>query len=363
MNEPESTLLDWSEPLARQIRGGSWAEQGVATYRLILVAVDSGDWVVAEELTDYFMVEAGVCFKIYRQWSRDIGDLLIEWGVAKEEVENRCRDLARLLAHPDGRGFDPEEQWGRVEAARDATRSALQAHDTGTSLAELENLVEQWRQCHDRDVDLIAGLMNEVVERFGEPALGRMYDAILVPWFNERYALFDVDDHEWVDAMHLNLQVAFEAMRGHLCGPGRRGDVEFEERGDRYVLSFDPCGSGGRQVRGDEIEGTPPRHESPYAWPLTQEPAVLNHFEPGVCHYCAHCILLTEVMPMRAFGYPVRAVDPPRLVADGQPPQKCSWTVFKDPEAVPEEYYTRVGMTRPEQIGSRACGGDPTLVT
>lgn len=360
MNAATPTPLEWSGPLGRQVRGGSWSEQGVATYRLIRAALESEDWASAEELTDYFMVEAGVCFKIYRQWSRDIADLLIDWGVSREEVENCFQDLARLLTHPDGREFDPQEQWDRTEAARFTTQSALRAHQIDGSLAELENLVEQWRQCHDRDVDRIAGLMNEIVTRFGEPALGRMYDAILVPWFNERYVLFDVDKHDWADAVHLNLQVAFEAMRGHLCGPGRRGDVEIEEREDRYVMSFDPCGSGGRQVRGDEIEDTSPRHKSPYDWPLTQEPAVLNHFEPGVCHYCAHCILLTEVMPMRAFGYPVRAVDPPRPVTEGQPPQKCSWTVFKDPEGVPDDYYTRVGMVRPEQIGSRACGGDPT---
>lgn len=352
--------LEWSESLRRRIRGGSWPEQAVATYRLIVESCDSQDWETARELMTYFLVEAGVCYKIYRQWGADIAELLVEWGVERAEVEKLRADLAQLLAHPDGRPFDAVSQWDRVNEAHQLAIQATQEQDAPSSLEHLDALVEHWRQCHDRDVDLISGLMNEIVVRFGEPALGRMYDRILVPWFNERYALFDVDKNDWAAAVHLNLQVAFEAMRGHLCGTGRRGDVEFEERSDRYVLSFDPCGSGGRQVRGDEIEHTPPRREAPYDWPLTQEPAVWNHFEPGVCHYCAHCILLTEVMPMRAFGYPVRAVDPPRPVAKGQPPAKCSWTVFKDPSAVPEEYYSRVDMARPEGIGSSLRGGDPT---
>lgn len=355
--------LEWSEPLARKIRGGSWAEQGVATYRLIVESINSEDWDTAGELTTYFLVEAGVCFKIYRQWSADIAELLAEWGVDRGEVERLLVDLAQMLAHPDGRPFDAVSQWDRVKKAQQAALGTMQEEDGPSSLRHLDELVEQWRQCHDRDVDLISGLMNEIVVRFGEPALGRMYDRILVPWFNERYALFDVDKNDWASAVYLNLQVAFEAMRGHLCGPGRRGDVEFEERSDRYVLSFDPCGSGGRQVRGDEIEHTPPRREAPYNWPLTQQPAVWNHFEPGVCHYCAHCVLLTEVMPMRAFGYPVRAVDPPRPVPEGQPPAKCSWTVFKDPSSIPDQYYSRVGMARPNDIGSGLCGGNPTKIS
>src|SRR5262249_2870440 len=139
--------------------------------------------------------------------------------------------------------------------------------------AALEELVEQWRQCHDRDVDHLTGLMSVVVERLGEQALADMYDALLVPWFNARYAEFDVDSHPWAQSLVLNLTVAFEAMRGHLCGPGRRGDVDFEEQDDRYVLRFAPCGSGGRTVRGDDLEGTPPRDHAPYLWPLTREPA------------------------------------------------------------------------------------------
>ncbi len=80
-----------------------------------------------------------------------------------------------------------------------------------------------------------------------------------------------------------------------------------------------------------------------------------------MCVYCAHCIVLKEIMPIDAFGYPVRAIDPPRYPANAD--AKCSWTMFKDPAQVPEEYYTRVGRTRPSAIGSKACGGVPRPVS
>jgi len=352
-----ANLFEWNHVLGRAIRSGGWAEQGVATYHLLQSAVTDGDAKRVAELTDYFLVEADVCYRLYRQWSNDLRALLVDWGMSPEALAAREAEIFALLQHPDGRPWDHEQQWQRVHAvAADVVRAARTG---GPAAGLVDELVEEWRQCHDRDVDHISGLMNEVVVRHGEAAIGAMYDTILRPWFDARYSEFDVDKHDWKEAMRLNLLVAFEAMRGHLCGPGRRGDVECVETDDRVVLSFDPCGSGGRQVRGDAVEGTPPRDAAPYEWPQTQEPAAWNHFEPGVCNYCAHCVVLTEIMPMRAFGYPVRAVDPPRPVPAGQAPQRCSWTVFKDPAAVPQEYYDRVGLSRPAGIGSAACGGDP----
>src|SRR5215203_6737162 len=113
------------------------------------------------------------------------------------------------------------------------------------------------------------------------------------------------------DLLETLMLVACEAMRGHLVGPERTGDMELVELEDRFVLRFDPCGSGQRTVRGDWIERTPARMEPPYNWAVTQEKHSWNHYTPGVCLYCSHCIILMEEMPMDRFGYPVRVIDPP----------------------------------------------------
>jgi hypothetical protein len=135
--------------------------------------------------------------------------------------------------------------------------------------------------------------------------------------------------------------------------------MELIETEDRFILRFDPCGSGQRTIRGDWIEGTPSRMEAPYGWTVTEEPHTWNHNQPGVCLYCAHCIILMEEMPMDRFGYPVRVVDPPVYPDTNKDPnvrQKCQWQMFKDPTQVPEEYYTRVGRTKPAAFGSKAHG-------
>lgn len=359
---PPTGFLEEHPLLGRRIRGGPWEEQGVATSRLIAAAVADGHWETAAELARYFVTEAEVCYRLYRQWTDDLRDFLLEQGLSQAELDDVEAAIDAVLVLPDGSPWCPTQAWGTFEAQVDAFVEAA-AERTATT-TQLDGFVESWRRCHDRDVDHISGLMNQVVLRFGEAAIGPMYDRVLLPWFTARYSQFDVDRHPWSEALTVNMMVAFEAMRGHLCGPGRRGDVEFEELADRYVIRFDPCGSGGRTTRGDEIEATPPRMQAPYDWPETKEPAPWNHYEPGVCVYCAHCVVLTEIMPVDAFGYPVRAVDPPRYGVsepDGRP-ARCAWTMFKDPARVPDEYYTRIGRRRSEDIGSVARGGVPRPV-
>ena len=72
-------------------------------------------------------------------------------------------------------------------------------------------------------------------------------------------------------------------------------------------------------------------------------------------------------MPIDRFGYPVRVIDPPVYPDSDRDPerrQKCQWQMFKDPTNVPEEYYARVGRTKPSHFGSVAQGsGDLPEVT
>jgi hypothetical protein len=187
-----------------------------------------------------------------------------------------------------------------------------------------------------------------------------MWDKVLLPLFAWRYEKFDIDKYPWDDGLEVLMLVACEAMRGHLVGPERTGDFELIETDDRYILRFDPCGSGGRMVRGDVIEGTPPRTEEPYNWSVSQEPHTWNHGKIGVCHYCTHCVRLMEEIPMDRFGYPVRVIDPPAAgeTEENGKPAKCQWQMFKDPTAVPEEYYERVGRTKPSEFGSKANAAD-----
>jgi hypothetical protein len=346
--------IGFSDVLGRRVRLGRWEDQKVSTYRVIEQALQAGDGLTAADHAHYFTDEANVCFSLYRQWIRDLRGFLARQGVPADEVAAIDAEVVSKLDLPDGSSFDPFRHWDAVGAAQRQLIAACHRGDTQAGLQALAEMKELWRQTHDRDVDHTYGLMSAIQERFGADGIAAMYQDLLVPLFAWRYQKFDVDKYPWDEGLEVLMLVACEAMRGHLVGPERTGDFELVELEDRYVLRFDPCGSGGRTLRGDAIEGTPARMEPPYSWEVAKEPASWNHFTPGVCLYCAHCVVLMEEIPMDRFGYPVRTVTPP-IYGETEPdggPKKCTWEMFKDPTAVPEEYYERVGRTKPAVFGS-----------
>jgi hypothetical protein len=172
---------------------------------------------------------------------------------------------------------------------------------------------------------------------------------VLDPYLRERYGPFDVRERPYEETLFRNAYLSSEAMRGHLCGPGRRGDLEISEDDEKIVVAFDPCGSGGCQQRGDPIEGSGSRHAAPYDFGVTTERHDWAWNEQGVCYYCAHCCFALELWPAEQWGHPVRVVDSPLYgESQSQTPKKCTWTVYKTLEAIPLEAYTRIGRSKPQ---------------
>lgn len=345
------TRLTWSDELGKRVRTGDWDDQVVPTVVKIREAIEVGRGEDAAQLVDYFMEEAKVIHAIYLVWYPGFVEWLREAGVDDEELDAEIQRLKRLLAHPDGRPFEPEDRWldlGR-EAGGLANLLRAGAIETGEALASLEALREAWRQVHDRWVDLVSGVLNLAARRFGEEALEDLYRHTLEPYIQERYMVYDLRVHEYEDTVFRNLYTTIEAMRGHLGGPDRLGDMEIDEYDDRWVVAFDPCGSGGRSSRGDLVEGTGPRPEAPYEFGVTQDEHDWSWNETGICYYCAHCCFALELLPAERWGHPVRVVDSPRYPDEtrGAEPAKCTWTIYKSIEAIPEEAYVRIGRTKP----------------
>ena len=74
----------------------------------------------------------------------------------------------------------------------------------------------------------------------------------------------------------------------------------------------------------------------------------------GVCLYRAHCCALSEINPIRRFGYPARVVEPPFANENGKRAH-CTWWIYRDPSLVPDEVYRRTGNVKPAAIGSAAA--------
>ncbi len=357
-----TTHLAWSPTIGKRVRTGTWQEQTTPTLDAARAAlVEAGDEFglragrreVAAQLVDSFMEEAKVVYLIYKVWTAGFLDWLTAQGVTDAERDAEMDRLRKLLAYPDGTPLDAEARWAELSALAGRVAGGIRASALTMADAEplLAQLGEGWRQLHDRYADVMAGVLAYVARRFGEARLEDCYRSVMEPYIQERYMAFDTRVTPYAETLERNLYLVLEAMRAHMCGPKRDGTVGLEEHDDRWVVSFDPCGSGGRSMRGDEIEGTGSRVLAPYEFGVTQEPHDWAWGETGICYYCAHCCLALEKLPMERWGEPVRVVDPPRWGGSPDAPEtrrQCTWTVYKSLEAIPESVYQRVGHRKPQ---------------
>jgi hypothetical protein len=356
------THLAWSDTIGKRVRVGDWAEQTVPTLEAARLALaEAGDEFglkagrreTAAQLVDYFMEEAKIIYVIYRSWTAGFLDWLAGQGVGEGERDAEIQRLCRLLAFPDGTPLDPASRWEALGTAAGSLANGIRSYDLPMAQAteRMDSLRDDWRRLHDRYADLMSGVLAFVAKRFGEASLEDCYRFVLEPYIQERYMVFDVREHDYETTVERNLYLVFEAMRAHLVGPARDGKMGFEEFDDRFVVSFDPCGSGGRSLRGDEIEGTGSRVLEPYEFGVTQEAHDWSWNEKGICYYCAHCCFTLEKLPEERWGHPVRVVDPPIWGGSADAPstrKQCTWTVYKSLEAIPESVYARTGRTKPQ---------------
>jgi hypothetical protein len=341
--------------VGRPARTGPWDAVAGSTGRAVVQAAEAGHRDRAVELFDYWAGrEAEPVVAVYLGW---VPDLLAWLGqrlgpsleqVALESVRADAGNsakaavatLASLVSNRVPRG-DPrwaaalEEAAGLGEwrqtadhACREA-RAALSGGAAGVAAA-VERAVAVYRDVHDAYADWTWALLTAVQRHVGEVFVGdAITDTVGQAVIKARTSL-DVLAAMTPEEVAL---LTAESMRAHFSGPDRMGDVEIAEEPDRYVLSFDPCGSGGRMRREADDDGRHGAAVEAYPWTWGQK---------GVCLYCAHCSVVNEIIPMQAIGRPKRVTEYPR-----QPGDKCRWLIYKDPADIPDEFYQRVGVAPP----------------
>ena len=356
-----ATHLTWSDAVGKRVRSGDWADQAISTAVKIEEELRAGGNDLglaggrrenAAQLVDYYMEEAKVVYVVYRVWTTGFQEWLLEQGVTSTELDAELERLARLLAFPDGTPLEREPRWEALGQRAGRLAHGIRGYDLSIedAIEELHGVEEDWRQLHDRMADLMAGILAFVVGRFGEARLEDCYRAIMEPYLQERYMPFDVRV-KLHTSPRLTATCTSASKRCALTSSDGTVGATSSSRSTTIASSsrFDPCGSGGRIMRGDEKEGTGPRVLAPYEFGVIEEPRDWTWNETGVCHYCAHCNLALSTIPAERWGHPVRTVDPPLWRGEGAPEtvRKCQWTVWKSLEAIPEREYERIGRTKP----------------
>jgi hypothetical protein len=219
----------------------------------------------------------------------------------------------------DGPGGDYEEMI-----------AAIRGDDYAEAAARFDSYFRRMQLIHDLLVDLASLIISAIREHFGQQTAGDvLYEAFTTGSFYEGlWAL--------VSRMSAEERAAFLAdhLRAHFSGAAREGSAQVIEEPDRYRLVFAPCGSGGamrqRTAKLEPSAAAPLPEASRQTWFRAGE-------VPG---YCSHCAI-NELESIRRLGYPAMVTQ-----FNPDPNQPCGWTVYKDPNLIPDECFERLGCRK-----------------
>lgn len=372
-------VLAFSGFLNRLVRVDPPLEQGRATVRLVRQALATGEPAEAVALIEYLIKEQEIGHEIFARWTERMVKYLLEheprqtlrevhaatmqpwlgttvtpylsaienqvpalevqgeqvaytWNGAIEVKLDRQGDTYPLVVLERGEKFAPVH---RLDAS---LRAALLANDPVAD-SRIDEVMFKNRLVHEVYCDWCWALLTQIRDTYGEDRFGAAMRETMEDWIAVRYKdLVDMSPEEL-------LQLTVEGLRGEFFGAELLGDVEVTEEADRYVLAFDPCGTGGRMRRGVPQLGTPPRTEMPYNFGVSQTAQPWSWNEKGVCLYCTHCADINELLPLDRIGRPMRVTEHPR-----NPQDKCRWFIYKKPELIPHEVYERFGRIRPHHF-------------
>jgi hypothetical protein len=229
----------------------------------------------------------------------------------------------------------PTTQESRWNEWRSTINVTIDRHNLDGFHRLLDEHLDEARLIHDIECDWAWALLTVIARAWGEDILGEVLRVTEEPWVTVRYD--KLRDMQVEDSLRLTV----EGMRGHFSGPNRAGTISIADEPDRYVLSFDACGTGGRMRRGDPTVGSGSRLDAPYHFLDVNGAYDWTWNRTGICAYCAHCAVVNQILPIEGLGRPMRLTQYPE-----NPGDPCRWIIYKDPEGFPDEAYVSVGKTR-----------------
>lgn len=316
--------LEFNQNTGRVMRMDDISTIGVSTFTLLESALREGRQEEALALADYYLRELRIMHNILMTWAQDIIRFMLQRDTTADQT--LAQTLARVIC----------KTWWDFEfgiAPLNTLKTAIQDGKVETGLTALERLWLEFKIPHDVLVAWINELFNYLAQQTERSVLESILETHQSIW-GDRYATWDLMT-PWE-----KVALTVEGMRGHLSGASRKGDVLVREEADRFMIAFDPCGTGGVLRRGDPETG----RSSYQTTGINQEAHDWTWGKTGVHWYCSHCAIAMEWLPGRKRGHPLRPLD---HTLDHSAP--CVWYVYKDETQSRSEHYTRTGLT-PGQV-------------
>lgn len=213
-----------------------------------------------------------------------------------------------------GRNIRREEGEALAASTWDEVRSAVQEGRKKEALEGIDYGCAEAKMMHDSMCSFADDALTRLAEVAGDEEvhqlLRKRYEPVISRWL-----ITTPDVRESVER-------GIEFQRGHF------GQTSVKEESDRFVVTCDPCGSGGQLRRTKKVARVKEAHD--WTWNKKDVP-----------YYCTHCAIMWEIIPTEMRGHPIRINLPPEN--DGDP---CIHLYYKTPEAIPEEYFERISRKR-----------------
>ncbi len=315
----------YSPAIGRELRLDDIETIGASSQTLAEEAMDAGRSDEAQALINYFLREMQIMHGILTTWVQDIVRFIMEKSGAQPGLETAGAAAIVRTFNTIPLGIAPRDQCLR----------ALDAGDVESAKAWLDRMRLEFKNPHEILVAWIQDLLSYCAQTWGEESVLETILHTHQAIWGDRYATWD-QMTPWE-----KVALTVEGMRGgHFSGPRRRGDVLVREEADRFVIAFDPCGSGGVLRRGDPETGRGPYPITDHG--VNKEPHLWTWQKTGVHWYCSHCAIAMEWLPGRRRGHPLRPLD---HTLDHSAP--CVWYVYKDETQTRDYHYPRTGLVKP----------------
>lgn len=207
----------------------------------------------------------------------------------------------------------------RVEQAAIAARiaTAVEEGRDDEARALLRERDRQHQLIHDQFIDIMARFYDYVGKVFGDQRLEGIFRHS-----GER-------QRQWFEKWESLLTEDFVRASVHLLKT-HMGNLSVTEDTDKFTITQDPCGSGGRLMR-----------EGAYAGPdglyRIETPQAMTFGKSGFPSYCAHCAVWNNIQCIEWFGHPQWSIDHPAT-----PNDPCRIHIYKSPKQIPARYYEQV---------------------
>jgi hypothetical protein len=222
--------------------------------------------------------------------------------------------------------FDEAQLAEMGKRTLDRVLEAIAAGDAAEASRLAQRMYNEFTGMHDLYRDWLTGTLSAIGRRYGDEALEDiMTDGIRAWWTPLSRSLPRGPEH-----YEQRVKMFVAGLRGHLQ------PMDIVEDDEKIEIRMKPCGSGGRQIAQGRYEGAD-------GFLKVAQPQRMTYGRPDVPVYCTHEIAMERV-DVENDGHPFVITEPAAELGKGY----CRLLLYKNPKDIPERYYTRLGLTKPQ---------------